>query len=477
MEIGEELTVMFREQDKYDLGIRLGKGTYGEVYSMVEKGGNNPLPYVVKICDLQEDGTCGFAVLREIVPLAILGPKYPKLFPRIVATNKFDSRMYIIMDRYDCDLLAHIEKGSLFRDLSTIISLTSCLAIQGLRSLRVLHHCGIAHRDVKTSNFLIRRSSPPALHIYQRSKNQTSNASTLESTLDERLGISDLVLADFSLAKKLRVVNSREVMTPGYCAPETPEGMQGTTTSYNCKVDIYSLGCTLYEVLTGGKFLPEGPDPIQRLEKYLRQNYKTINTMMKNLIGLIDDMLHPDPIERPSADSLLTSYTRLLFRSGFNGMNDELKVRHKLPIASLEIHSKSLQFLEIAQQFLKGVDFDMKNETLSLLKYFVSRYNEKTGTNFFDEELRDTEPTLWVAVCYFLVWSYYVGDGRGCKAISLQVASSNREKKYQGPHRENKKYHHFAVAEKLFNYETFIKAYWIVIRMTSFRILFQTPRN
>lgn len=477
MEIGEELSVMFRDQDKYDLGTRLGKGTYGEVYSMVEKGGNNPLPYVVKICDLQEDGTCGFAVLREIVPLAILGPKYPKLFPRIVATNKFDSRMYIIMDRYDCDLLAHIEKGSLFRDITTIVSLASCLAIQGLRSLRVLHHCGIAHRDVKTSNFLIRRSSPPALHIYQRSKNQTSNATTLEATMDERLGISDLVLADFSLAKKLRVVNSREVMTPGYCAPETPEGMQGTTTSYNCKVDIYALGCTLYEVLTGGKFLPEGPDPIGTLTKYLRQNYKTLNTMMKTLVGLIDDMLHPDPTERPSADSLLNEYTRLLFRSGFHGMNEELCMRHKLPIASLELNSTTSDFLSSAQHFLKGVDSDMRNETLSLLKYFVSRYNEKTLTNFFVEELRDTDPTLWVAVCYFLIWSYYVGDGRGCKAIALQPPSSNRERRNTGPHNIKKKYQHFAVGEKLFAYETFIKAYWIVIRMTSFRILFQNVRK
>ena len=471
-----EIESMFRDNGKYDLGHRLGRGTYGEVYSMIEKDSDDPLPFVVKVCDLDRDGTCGFSVLREIVPLAILGPRYPRLFPRIVATNKFDKRIHIIMERYDSDALAFIEKNSLFRDPGAVVSMACCMAIQGLRALRVLHHCGIAHRDVKTSNFLIKLAHPPAMHRFQGFQNKRmssqSNFPTMEQTMLEKLGLSEIVLADFSLAKKLRVLNSREVMTPGYCAPETPEGMHGTTSSYGCKVDVYSLGCTLFEVLTGGKFLPEGPDPIRMLKLHLKNQYKSIGTNMSILVGLIEDMLHPNPSCRPSTDSLLSTYTKALFKNGFFGMGEELSTRHRLTTVQLSENidlSKLKQICERALDLLHHIDSDLRNESISLFKYFIMRYGQKTETNFFTEELKDTSPDLWICVCYFLVWSYYVGDGRSCKAISLEYSSKRHN---SDASRKNNNFVKFAVCEHLFDYDTFIKAYWVVIRMTSFRILF-----
>jgi serine/threonine protein kinase len=293
---------------------------------------------------------------------------------------------------------------------------------------------------------------------------------SLEDTMREKLGLTEIVLADFSLAKKLRVLNSREVMTPGYCAPETPEGLHGTTSSYGCKVDVYSLGCTLYEVLTGGKFLPEGPDPIKMLKQHMKNQYKTIGTNMSILIGLIEDMLHPNPSSRPSTDSLLQTYTKALFRSGFSGMGEELSTKHRLTTVQIsdKVHlSKLNQICDETVDLLKHVDSDLRNETISLLKYFVMRYNMKTNSDFFQEELKDTSVSLWICVCYFLVWSYYVGDGRACKAISID-STSRREKQSSRP----TKFVKFAVGEHLFDYDTFIQAYWLVVRLTSFKILF-----
>jgi serine/threonine-protein kinase len=87
-------------------------------------------------------------------------------------------------------------------------------------ALDAAHANGLVHRDVKPSNILL----DAAEHVY---------------------------LADFGLTRHLeekgaRAGEGRSVGTPAYLAPEQIEGQQ-----VDGRADVYSLGCVLYECLTG----------------------------------------------------------------------------------------------------------------------------------------------------------------------------------------------------------------------------------
>lgn len=85
-------------------------------------------------------------------------------------------------------------------------------------ALAAAHHEGVLHRDVKPQNILVSRFGEPAL-------------------------------ADFGTARltdALDVSARTEALTPYHAAPEI---LQGETPSTAC--DVYSLGSTLYQLLTG----------------------------------------------------------------------------------------------------------------------------------------------------------------------------------------------------------------------------------
>jgi len=99
-----------------------------------------------------------------------------------------------------------------------VIELAICMA----KVLRVAHSKGIIHRDIKPENIL-------------------------------RTNKGLLKLADLGIAKQVNDENSNATMagiamgTPFYISPE--QAMDASSVDARC--DIYSLGCTLYHLLTG----------------------------------------------------------------------------------------------------------------------------------------------------------------------------------------------------------------------------------
>nr|AGE94927.1 nima-like ser/thr protein kinase [Encephalitozoon cuniculi] len=94
---------------------------------------------------------------------------------------------------------------------------------QAADGLRYLHSKQIIHRDVKPSNILMNR------------------------TLVQKEELLEFKLCDFSLAKNLCGKESvcGIVGTPSYMAPEVVSGER-----YSTSVDIWSLGISIYELLT-----------------------------------------------------------------------------------------------------------------------------------------------------------------------------------------------------------------------------------
>ncbi len=146
-------------------------------------------------------------------------------------------------------------------------------------ALAYTHKKGIIHRDVKPANILLTESDDP-------------------------------MLTDFGIAKIIDVAEARQMTltgsligTPEYMAPE-----QCTSTKFDKRVDIYSLGIVIYELITGRKpfiadtpsavmikqsrdplprpknFVPDLPDEVERLlikalAKDPKDRYKDMYTM------------------------------------------------------------------------------------------------------------------------------------------------------------------------------------------------------
>ncbi len=155
------------------------------------------------------------------------------------------------------------------------------LGDQLLRGLSYLHNRNIVHRDIKPENLLIDAGGR-------------------------------LRIGDFGLAKRLPrgCAFTSYVGTPLYMAPEIVQECP----SYGKAVDIYAAGCTLYELLTGRRFLSreEGrglqrPDFEQvrcRLEHALTASVLANFSQVERqaLTALLAQMLHPDPAQRISVN-------------------------------------------------------------------------------------------------------------------------------------------------------------------------------
>jgi tetratricopeptide (TPR) repeat protein len=141
---------------------------------------------------------------------------------------------YLVMELVEGETIAaHLRSGPL--PLKTALLYAS----QILAALTEAHGKGIIHRDLKPGNIMIAKSGVKVL--------------------------------DFGLAKSgadETVTSSRMVMgTPAYMAPEQREGKPA-----DARADIYSFGCVLYEMLTGGRVGAQRRRiPSRRLEKIVNQ--------------------------------------------------------------------------------------------------------------------------------------------------------------------------------------------------------------
>jgi streptogramin lyase len=141
--------------------------------------------------------------------------EHPNVVP-IHDAGEAEGRLYLAMRRVEgTDLRALLRReGAL--DPARALAIVSQIA----HALDAAHANGLVHRDVKPSNVLLDENE----HVY---------------------------LADFGLTRRLSDEASLRsdalaVGTPAYVAPEQLEGR-----TVDGRADVYSLGCLLYECLTG----------------------------------------------------------------------------------------------------------------------------------------------------------------------------------------------------------------------------------
>ncbi|MBV9658736.1 MAG: SEL1-like repeat protein [Verrucomicrobia bacterium] len=158
------------------------------------------------------------------------------------------------------------------------------ITLQVAKALRAAHRIGLVHRDIKPANLMLLRQEE-------------------DDTDEDRL----LKVIDFGLAKTARAEGSDAsasasltiagfVGTPHFASPEQLEEKEIDTRS-----DIYSLGCTLWYLLTGKP--PFSGSLVQIMSQHLSRQPPFENLLAAGVpepaVALLRRMLQKDPADRP----------------------------------------------------------------------------------------------------------------------------------------------------------------------------------
>jgi serine/threonine protein kinase len=159
------------------------------------------------------------------------------------------------------------------RDLAALLKLRGTLSIeqaisctlQTARGLEFAHRKGIVHRDIKPANLLL------------------DEEGTLK-ILD--MGLARLDDNAHNLAAQQGLTQTGQVMgTVDYMAPE----QAFDTHRADAKADVYSLGCTLYRVLTGQNVFA-GDTIVQKILAHREQPIPSLRTLRPEVSKQLDDI-------------------------------------------------------------------------------------------------------------------------------------------------------------------------------------------
>jgi serine/threonine protein kinase len=180
-----------------------------------------------------------------------------------------DGAYYLAMEWLDGEPLADRLRKS---GLTVAESLT--LARAAAQALGEAHARGVVHRDVNPRNLFLPRES----------------------------AVEKVKLLDFGIARLSSHDLDRTgviVGTPGYMAPEQARGERDVTAA----ADIFSLGCVLFECLTGRPPFA-GEKAMAVLAKILLEEAPRVTDLRaevpRDVVDLVAQMLAKDPRARPS---------------------------------------------------------------------------------------------------------------------------------------------------------------------------------
>jgi mitogen-activated protein kinase 1/3 len=218
---------------KYRITRKLGKGSYGSVYEVINL--ENKKKFAMKKIDDIESNSDIKRVIREIMVLKAFNHENLLTLKAIHLEEKGKFfNVYLITDLMDFDMFKVIRKGRSELTEEHI----QYIMYQVFLGMYVLHQNNIVHRDIKPNNILLNDSC-------------------------------DLKICDFGFAREVQD-NPEDiteyVVTRYYRAPE----IMLNSRKYGSEVDIWSIGCTFFELLDCKILFGGTKNYIQLLDKIIR---------------------------------------------------------------------------------------------------------------------------------------------------------------------------------------------------------------
>ena len=242
--------------DRFEVVRRLGAGGLAEVFQARDRVSGQEVALKVLHDHLMQDGSLAERFRREMALTRSLD--HPAIV-RVFDLHQHGGRPFFSMELLrGRTLSARLQEGPLPADEAHRIARTICEA------LRVAHKAGIVHRDLKPQNVFL--------------------------TDDGAVKLLDFGMA--RVAGQARMTAQSMVMgTPGYIAPELLSGAAA-----DARADVYSLGATLFEMLTG-RHAFAGNDPYEVLRRQ-REGAPEASGLPAKDAQLVRRMLQPDAERR-----------------------------------------------------------------------------------------------------------------------------------------------------------------------------------
>ncbi len=251
---------------RYLLDYLIGQGAWGRVCHGRRRGDGAPVAIKVLRAEYAADPEVVSRLLRERTLLqALRHPHLVEVEDLVVEGDTFA----VVMELVDgVDLRRVAQRGELDADEALT------LLAQVAQALAHIHAEGVLHRDIKPENILVTRRDG---RVWAR--------------------LTDFGLAWLADGQRLTVA-SHVVGTPAYLAPELLSGHP-----YGPAVDVYALGVTAYELLSGQRPF-NGEHPMALMRAHLDDQPTRPPGMAENQWRVIQACLAKDPGQRPTAAHL-----------------------------------------------------------------------------------------------------------------------------------------------------------------------------
>ena len=200
---------------RYEIQREIGQGAFATVY--LARDSRHERQVALKV--LNADPTSDAGELRFIREIRLLaGLQHPNILP-LHDSGHVEALLYYVMPYVSGETL----RVRMSRERLLSIDAAVGIARESADALACAHGQGIIHRDIKPENIL--------------------------------LSGGHAIVADFGIARAIDVAGVRQLTRTGLGGPGTPAYMSPEQllgdNPLDGRSDIYSLGCVLYEMLTG----------------------------------------------------------------------------------------------------------------------------------------------------------------------------------------------------------------------------------
>jgi len=262
---------------EYTLGALIGKGGFGKVYEATNSEGGKVALKKFKEKSFDGDQTRTIKMAKDEMRNT-LQFSHENIVPLLDFYFE-DDLPVLVMPRYPKSLKSYLQSVTEKYQTNMILSPGLILKFvkQIAEGLAHLHNRNFAHRDLKGENALIE--------------------------LDVEGQVTRILLSDFGTTRVLSdntFWTQTPLWSPGFTAPEVVPGNGHDP----IQADVYSLGCMIFEMLTGRPRLRNNKGTYPTLPA-LDQNHQSMTSAMITLTSIYDGCVKQDPDERLTVAQIL----------------------------------------------------------------------------------------------------------------------------------------------------------------------------
>jgi serine/threonine-protein kinase len=259
---------------QYVILDKLGEGGMGRVFKAVQLSLNRPVALKVVRNSLLNNETALKRFRREVRSAAQLS--HPNIV-RVFDADQVNRRHFLAMEYMD-----GVDLGRLVKDRGPLPIAMACSYVrQAALGLQHAHDRHMIHRDVKPANLLV-------------GVNELG-----EYGVRSVVKVLDMGLARFRHAAgestSTDVTRANTVVgTPDFMSPEQAKDSR----SVDHQSDLYSLGCTLYFLLTGEPPFPKG-HPLEKLMQHQMDAPRPVQSLRADIPNEVAAVVHCLMSKRP----------------------------------------------------------------------------------------------------------------------------------------------------------------------------------